>query len=114
MTLKHAVYILGIFLIMFVMGCPFSPFCTENCARRTKKCASKSPFNFKSLRFQHVGLWYACCILNCVYSEEIGVGGWGIGNRFMIRFFALGYVILEPPSLYSYLLFTISFPLSPV
>jgi hypothetical protein len=36
------------------------------------------PFNFKSLRFQHVGFWYACCILDCAYSEEIDVGDQGL------------------------------------
>ena len=45
-------------------GSRFScPFCTEKCARRTKKCATKSPYIFKSQRYQQVGLWYACCIL---------------------------------------------------
>jgi hypothetical protein len=53
------------------------PFCTENCARRTKKCASKPPCNLKSQRYQPVGFWYACCTINCVYfrNQEQGTRG---------------------------------------
>ena len=39
------------------------PFCTENCARCTKKCATKPTFSFESLRYQQVNIWYACCNL---------------------------------------------------
>jgi hypothetical protein len=44
MTLKHAVYILGIFLIMFVMGCPLSPFLHRKlCTTHEKICIKTSP-----------------------------------------------------------------------